>query len=111
MFLNKKILLLASIIFLLVSPVNVLAHQPRLIYNQGGDIDIENPEISQAFYDELKGEPRNYFIESGLDFNLYINLLVPLAENRNGRYSANAFFINQDNEEQIVAIDGLSYEW
>ena len=111
MFLNKKILLLASIIFLLVSPVNVLAHQPRLIYNQGGDIDIENPEISQVFYDELKGEPRNYFIESGLDFNLYINLLVPLAENRNGRYSANAFFINQDNEEQIVAIDGLSYEW
>lgn len=68
-------------ILLLVSIILVFAHQPRLAYNENLTIDnakrIENPEISQAFYGELKGQPDYYKIDSDKDFNLYVNLVVP----------------------------------
>ncbi|MFH1968393.1 MAG: Type 1 glutamine amidotransferase-like domain-containing protein [bacterium] len=107
----KKVLFFISAGILLAFAYPVLAHQPQLIYFQQGDVLIENPEISQAFYDELKGAPRNYLINSDEDFELYINLLVPLAENRNGRYSANVFLVGDDGEQQVAFLDGLAYEW
>jgi len=95
----------------LLGPCKVLAHQPRIVYSQSGDIQINNPEISQAFYDELKGKPRDYFINSSRDFELYINLLVPEEANRNGRYSANIFSVKDNGSEQIVSLDGNSFDW
>ncbi len=95
----------------LLGPCKVSAHQPRIVYSQPGDIQINNPEISQAFYDELKGKPRDYFINSSKDFALYINLLVPEEANRNGRYSANIFLVNDSGAEQIGSMDGASFEW
>jgi len=95
----------------LLGPCKVLAHQPRIIYSQPGDIQINNPEISQAFYDELKGKPRDYFINSNKDFALYINLLVPEEANRNGRYSANIFLVKDSGTEQIGSMDGALFEW
>ena len=62
------------------------AHLPRIIYNQSGDIQVKETEISQVFYDELGGNARNYLISSDVDFNLYINLLVPAYANPNGKY-------------------------
>ena len=90
------------------SPGFVLAHQPRLIYTQTGDIQITNPQISQAFYDELKGGPRDYFIDSATNFELYINILVPGHANREGRYSINVF---NNNGDKIYSIDGGSGDW
>jgi len=84
------------------------AHQLRLVYLQSGNIQINNPEISQAFYDDLKGKPRDYFIDSSKDFELYINLLVPNPENKDGRYSADVF----DNQgKKIYSINGASFAW
>jgi hypothetical protein len=40
-------------------------------------IVIMNPEISQAFYGELQGQPNYYRISSEKPFKFYINLLVP----------------------------------
>jgi len=107
------------IVFLLLTgcflyPSVTLAHQPRIIYSQTGDIEIINPEISQAFYDELKGAPRNYYINSDKDFELYVNLLTPYIENRNGIYSAKIFLVPAESdkaEEELAFIDGASFEW
>ena len=88
------------------------AHQPNLVFLKQGDVNIQNPEISQAFYDELKGNPKNYFITSDKDFVLYINILVPEIANKNGRYSANVFLVKDDGtEEQIANIDGITPNW
>lgn len=110
---KKSFFLLFIFLFLLgcLGPSAVFAHQPRIIYFQQGDIQINNPEISQAFYDDLNGSPRDYFIDSNKDFELYINLLVPDPENRNGRYSANVFYIADGKEDIIFSTDALSSDW
>jgi len=87
----KKLFLFLIILVLSGMAVSASAHMPELIYNQQGDIQINNPENSQAFYDELTGNPRNYFIASDKDFSLYINLLVPEIANPDGRYQANIY--------------------
>jgi len=99
------------IFFLFSFAGTAFAHQPRLVYLKQGDINIYNPEVSQAFYDELKGQPRDYYITSDKDFELYINLLVPEAANRSGRYSAKIFLVENDKEAEIASIDGLSFDW
>jgi peptidase E len=102
-----KFLLTVFLFFLFALPLPAFAHQPRLIYNEEGDIQIKNPEISQAFYDELSGQTRNYFITSESNFVLYVNLLVPESTNISGRYSANIFSGN----EKIDEADGFGMEW
>jgi len=107
---KKIVLLFIASLFLmgLVCPNEVFAHQPRIIYNQSGNIQVVNAELSQAFYDELKGAPRDYFIESNKEFNLYLNLLVPSQANITGRYSADVFNAQGD---KIYSLDGDSIEW
>ncbi len=108
----KKIVSLFFAFFLFSIAQQASAHQPVLIYLKQGDIKIQNPEISRAFYDELKGSSRNYFIDSDKDFELYVNLLVPLAANREGRYSANVVLLKNDGqEEQVVSINGELLDW
>ncbi len=103
----KKILLLSAVFLLFGLAGTASAHLPRIVYLQQGDVQVINPEISQAFYDELKGAPKNYYISSEKDFELYINLLVPEEANKNGRYSAKVFSA----EQQIAVLDGSSVEW
>lgn len=107
----KKIFLLSAISLLLFSAFSVFAHQPNLIFLKQGYTQVTDPEISRAFYDELKGAPKDYFIDSEKDFNLYINLLVPEPANRKGRYSAKVFLVKEAKETEIALIDGTKYEW
>lgn len=107
---NKIALLLVVITFLSVAGF-CLAHLPRIVYTQKNDVQILNPENSQAFYDELSGVPRNYLINSKSEFTLYVNLLVPFS-NYYARYSANVYKINNDKEELIKFIDGeTNFAW
>jgi len=101
---------LIAISVLLILPLAASAHQPRLV-ESNATIQVQNPEISQAFYDELTGKPRDYFITSDKNFDLYLNLLVPEAENRNGRYSAKIFLEGKDGEMEVALIDGASFNW
>jgi peptidase E len=108
----KKLFFYVVLIFLLSFSFSVSAHQPRLVYTQVGDIKVESPDVSQAFYDELKGEPRNYLIDLVSDQELYINLLVPAEANGKGRYSAKVFAISGvDKLDEIALIDGASFDW
>ena len=111
----KKIILSLNI-FLFLSLAGIAsAHQPRIIYSQAGDINIIDPELSQAFYDDLKGKPRDYFIDSNKSFELYINLLVPNPANQEGKYSARVFLMDGapsgSQEKQIAELDAGSVNW
>jgi len=58
----------------------VYAHQPRM--NEGNDIvQVQNPEVSQAFYAVLSGQPQIYEINSDKSFVLYTNILSPQIKN------------------------------
>jgi len=104
------VFLLAFCLFGITNAVS--AHQPQLIFLKQGDTEIFNPEISQAFYDELKGQPKNYFINSDKEFELYLNILVPAFSNPKGRYSAKVFLVKESGtEEQITFLDGSTVEW
>jgi hypothetical protein len=57
------------------------AHQPRIVYqkqiSKTNPIIVTNPEISQAFYAELKGQPEYYTVNSAAEFTLYVRILSP----------------------------------
>lgn len=97
----KKIL----IIVLLLSANIVFAHQPRLV-DQDLTI-VENPEISQAFYGELTGEPAYYQIQAGESFSLYVGILVPDIPNIDKDVSVGVY----KDDEFIALLDGTNHEW
>lgn len=82
------------------------AHQPRLVSGVNETI-IENPEISQAFYGELRGEPAYFRITSDRPFRLYVNILVP--------YSADSELVSVDITREdgtvIKTLDGNISNW
>lgn len=88
--------------FLSVWCTFVFAHQPRLIFDNpiGEVIQVNNPEISQAFYGNLSGQEDVYEIKSDVPFLLYVNILAPdiagsrtdftveiIENNSNGKYT------------------------
>jgi hypothetical protein len=52
------------------------AHQPKMVTDTGVT-RVDKPEVSQAFYAKLFGEPAVYEIVSPDSFDLYVNILVP----------------------------------
>jgi hypothetical protein len=79
----KSPILLLSILFFAVCVAN--AHQPRISFGAPHPFEnpvfIDSPEISKAYYGELKGAADYYKIESDRVFNLYVNILVPDEKN------------------------------
>lgn len=73
---NKKFLFLLIIALFILGNNRANAHQPRLV-GESKIINIINPELSQAFYGKLVGEPAVYKIEATEPFALYVNILVP----------------------------------
>jgi len=71
----NKVFLLSIFTGIFLSATASFAHQPRIVSEEM--TQIENPEVSQAFYTELKGEPDYYQIESEEPFKLYVEILVP----------------------------------
>ena len=70
------------LLFILVLSLGAAsAHQPRLELgvnsSQANPIVIQNPEISQAWYGNLNGQPDYYKITSTKPFELFVNILVP----------------------------------
>ena len=85
------------------------AHQPRLVYGEISTIEnpfiITNPEISQAFYGELKGSPDYYVIESLTPFNLYLNILAPAGI----KLERKDFSVDVNNGE--ILLNGTNMTW
>jgi hypothetical protein len=74
-----KFIILLFVLFLSICAVS--AHQPRLEVgvnsSMSNPIVVKNPEISQAWYGNLKGQPDYYMISSDKPFELFANILVP----------------------------------
>lgn len=118
---QQKIFLTSSVICLgFIVGVGASAHQPRLVSEQtnlDGEmqnlINVENPDISQAFYGELTGQEQWFQIESSdPNFVLYVNLLVPKIENIEKDVSA-LIISEASNENQgvIAELNGLNFQW
>ncbi|MDH4330893.1 MAG: hypothetical protein OEV93_05075 [Candidatus Moranbacteria bacterium] len=85
----------------------VSAHQPRLVESE--NVVIENPEVSQAFYGELVGEPAFYELESENPFDLYVAILVPDVPGVSKDVSAE--ISREGNGGFSVFLDGENFEW
>ncbi|MEA1963901.1 MAG: hypothetical protein U9O41_02090 [Candidatus Aerophobetes bacterium] len=71
----NKVFFLSLLLLLFLLASTTFAHQPRIV--SGELTQIENPEVSQAFYGELQGKPGYFQITSGERFRLYVGILVP----------------------------------
>lgn len=108
---RKALLSLILVSALLISILNVSAHVPEIVDNEKNFMDepvpINNPEVSKAFYGQLKGSPHRYLIESDEPFNLYVSLLAPYVGQE--ETSDLEFHIMKDGEK-IVTMHGHD-EW
>jgi len=102
---NRLATIIIFILCFLFSTDLALAHQPRLV-----DEDftlIENPEVSQAFYGELKGKPDFYQIQTEVPIKLYVGILVPNVEGIGKDISVE---VSKDDEFYYL-LDGVNFEW
>lgn len=72
---------LVSVILIALTATCAYAHQPRIAFGERhppeDPIAVEKPEISKAYYGQLRGEPDYYRIVSEKPFVLYLNILAP----------------------------------
>jgi len=103
----QRILLL--VITFLFFPGVMLAHQPRLVENRL--INIEQPDISKAYYAELQSEPDVYQINVSVSFDLYLNLLVPDTTNQKTDIVAVLLQENQGEKSILTVLGGPDTQW
>lgn len=86
------------------------AHQPRLVGDRPS-IEVRAPEISQAFYARLAGNPQTYYIRSEVPLRLYVNILVPDIPGIDTDYEAVISKETDAGEEILARLDGKAYAW
>lgn len=103
----KKIILTIFVLGLVFTAQNVLAHNPRLVFQQatGTVTTIEKPEVSQAFYGLLRGEVEvyNFKLDNAQDF--YFSLLAPNVTKAKTDFTARLTGVDIDGKEvwQVLA--------
>jgi len=82
---------------------------------------LENPEVSQAFYGELKGQPDYYQIQADQPIRLYVGILVPDVEDiskdvsveitreETHEHSGKEYYPHQ--EDFYYLLDGENFKW
>jgi hypothetical protein len=106
-----KSVILLFILFLSICAVS--AHQPRLEVgvnsSMSNPIVVKNPEISQAFYGKLNGQPDYYQITSDKPFNLFVNVLVPQSPGISSDFVS--ALITDSSGKTIALLGGNNSEW
>ncbi|MFH1089339.1 MAG: DUF2892 domain-containing protein [Candidatus Uhrbacteria bacterium] len=100
----KKMFLVLLAFFIFI-PVLAFAHQPWIV--EGKNIRVVEPEISKAFYGQLKGEVDAYFISASEPFDLYVNILVPDVVGQKKDVSVIIF----KGSEELTALNGSTFAW
>ncbi|MFC1615678.1 hypothetical protein ACFL21_00930 [Patescibacteria group bacterium] len=107
---KRKIILTICALFLTFSlSLNCFAHQPRLV--KDSFINVKNPEISQAFYGELTGQPHTYEFESEEEFKLYLGILVPYLPDIDKDVSAQVFHLTPQEKKTLFYLKDNKAEW
>lgn len=85
------------------------AHQPRLTFKQpaGEIIQVQNPQISQAFYGILSWQEDVYQIVTDTWFLLYVNIVVPDQEGQRKDFFVD---IQEGNSAVYTRLDGKKFE-
>lgn len=106
-------LLLATLILI----PTVSAHQPRIVNQiyatETVPIHVEEPEISKAYYGDLKGAPEYYRVVSKEPFRLYVGVLVPAINGADTNVSAQVLkdFTNGEILHELKAEEADWDEW
>jgi hypothetical protein len=99
------------VLFLSISAVS--AHQPRLVIGANASYEnpivVQNPEVSQAFYGQLQGQPNYYQITSDKPFKFYLNLLVPASPGMPADFISAEVLDSSGNT--IMFINGTNSTW
>ena len=106
---NTRIGILIAFVAVLM-PSAAYAHQPRIVEG-GSPVEIANPEVSQAFYGELKGAPQEFGITMDRDFRLYVGLLVPDVPGAIKAMSAEVVRVRSAGDQSVALLDGAKYTW
>ena len=110
---NIKLKFIILLIIISLSITAVTAHQPRIELGLNNTIAepliIENPELGQAFYGNLKGHPDYYQINSNKSFELVISTLVPASSGLGG--SLPSITVKDCNKRNIIDINGDNSTW
>lgn len=106
-------LIILFVLILFLSLETLSAHQPRLDTGTAVSIEnpiiVDNPEISQAFYGQLKGEPVYYQINSDTSFQLYVNLLVPTSPGQGGELVSAE--VTDASGNTVMYLNGTNSTW
>ena len=88
-------------------------YQINIVPSQQETIQVKNPQTSQAFYDELQGKPKIYFIDFIEASDLDLNLSVPATgADRTISYFADIFLLSDIAEsEKVASIGGSVLDW
>jgi len=110
----RNIILIAGLILVLLLSVGTLsAHQPRLDTETYVSIEnpiiVDTPEISQAFYGNLKGKSVYYQINSDKQFQLYLNLLVPTSPGQGGEFISAE--VTDESGKVVMFLNGTNSTW
>ncbi|MDC0057019.1 hypothetical protein OAJ74_02580 [Alphaproteobacteria bacterium] len=90
---------------------SVLAHQPKLINyspSSNNPHQVVDPEISKAYYSELKGNAHYYKITSNKEFLFYAGILSPKV---NDSYKWLSLDVLDKDENTIYQADGSNFDW
>ncbi|MFC1501601.1 DUF2892 domain-containing protein [Elusimicrobiota bacterium] len=104
----KRQCIILFTLFLFV-PGILLAHNPRIV--KENITEINNPEVSQAFYGELRGKEAEFIINSEVEFRLYAGVLVPDIKNVNTDIMAEIYRFKDEKKETLAFLDGSRHEW
>jgi hypothetical protein len=92
-----------------------VAHQPKI--PSGNLTEVTDPEISKAYYSELKGTADHYRITSDKPFKFYVGLLTPDLPGIQNDISAEVSFeppgehTEDGGDHQFALLNGTSTEW
>jgi hypothetical protein len=84
---------------------SAFAHQPVLVDSEA--TEVVEPEISKAYFGKLSGEPHTYRIDSDVEFDLYVGILVPEDGSPKKDVTAEIFAGTQ----LMAAIGSVGGEW
>ncbi|MBS4009090.1 MAG: hypothetical protein KGZ45_11810 [Clostridium sp.] len=103
----KNVLSCLTLMLLLLLPATAAAHQPRVVVGEK-NVEINNPEVSQAFYALLEGEPDVYLLEKDEPFSLYISMLVPALPAARTDFTVT---VVDGEDRSILTLNGGEHQW
>lgn len=106
---KKAAYVILFFVFISVAGV-VYAHQPRLVIGPR-IVEVKDPETSQAFYSELKGESQIFQIKEEKSFDLYLNILAPDLPEARTDFVVYIYKKTDKRPYFIDKLDGENFTW